>query len=330
MRAAPALHDEAEAVADRIVERRAAAGVDVVRAPALTTPTPPDTVAAATLRADEAFAALSFGDARRALDAAFALVDAGGATTRAELVALWLLAAMLDDAVDDDAHADEAARNALAIEPALAIDPARYPPTLSARVDALRATLPRCALALRLDPADAALQVDGDAVSAPPTELPCGTHWLEASRPGFAPLRRRVVLSAGAEPLVVPLALVIDPAAALATPTRAGEPVPALVERGASSLGRALTVLDLTRDADGSLHATLLERSVHLGARATPDEIASALLAPIDQGPDTAVIVGASVGVGVAVIAAIAIGVGVALSSSPPSSWNGVGEVIRP
>ena len=108
-----------------------------------------------------------------------------------------------------------------------------------------------------------------------------------------------------------------------------GAPIDPLVERGAAALGRRLRVLDLTREPGGGLHAVLGARSVRAAGSATPDELAAALLAPIDTGPDTAVVVGVGVGVGGAVAAAIAIGIGVALAPSTPG-WIGVGEVIRP
>lgn len=329
MRAVDALRDEAQAVADRLIERSAARGNDVVRAPALEAEDERDPVAEATLHADEAFASLAFVEARQALETALEAADAGHLRSREQLVASLLLSAMVYGAVGDDALADQAARDALGIDPTLTLDPARYPPTLAARVDALRPTLARCAVHVVTDPSDAALRIDGASASAPDA-LGCGPHWITASRAGYASLTRRVEITPDHAHEDVTLALAIDPAAALASPGGVGDPIPPLMERAAAALGRELVVLALVQDDDGGVRATLGARSVHVPRAHTPDDVASALLAPIERGLDSEVVIGLGVGIGAAVAAAVAIGLAVALAPQSPNGWVGVGEVIRP
>lgn len=331
VRAQSGHEEEAHAVAERIVERSAAVGTDVVLAPDPAVPTGPrDVVAEATGHADEAFASLAFGEALRAIDAALEAADRDGVRSRSAIVEVLLLSSMLHGAVGDTASADEAARHALAIERTLEIDPARYPPTLSARIDALRPTIARCTARIRVDPSDAALVVDGERVLAPPSELGCGLHWITAARTGYTTTTRRLTLRGGAETEETIVALALDPAAALAASGAADTPIDPLAERGAAALGRQLVVLDLVHDETGRVRATLGARSVRVSPSSTPDEIAAALLAPIDRGLDPGVAVGVGVGVGVAVATAVAIALGFALTPSAPRGWTGVGEVVRP
>lgn len=328
VRSAPEVRAEAEAIGDRIVERRSARGLDVVRAPAPIEPANPGTsLADATLRADEAFATLALGEADRAIDEGLASADAQGIRSRDELLALLLLSAMVRGAQGDEAGADAAAQMVLALDPVLVVDLERYPPTLSARIDRARASVARCPLILRVDPADALLTLDG-VPGAPPAELPCGTHWVSASRAGYAPSTRRVVLVPDGDAITMTLA--IDPPAALADAGPVGAPIDPLVERGAAALGRALVVLDVREEADGAIVATLEGRRVRVTPGTTPDEVAEALLAPIAVSDDTALWVGVGLGAGAAVAAAIALGVAVALAPSSPPGWVGVGEVVLP
>ncbi len=330
MRSGPDLGAEAAAIADRIVERSALDGTDRVRAPVPLRREPSDPVGEALTRADEEFASLAFGAAQASIAQALTAIDDGATVTRATLLDVLLVASMIYGATGDTVLADRAAHGALAIDPTLEIDPSRYPPTLAARIDALRPAVARCPIALRLDPSDAALVIDGEPVSTLPTELGCGAHWLSATRVGYGPRTERVELGPENASAAIALVLTIDPASALALSGEPGTPVPALSERAAATLGRSLVVLDLVHTEDGALLATLGARSVRTSASSTPDEIAQALLAPIEHRTDTDLIVGVSVGVGAAVLAAIAIGLAVALAPSGSSGWTGIGEVMRP
>lgn len=328
VRASAGLEAEASAIAARLVERRVAAGIDATLAPAPSPDDDRDPVSESTARAEDAYAALRFAEATEAIGATVAALESTTHYTRAELVELFLVAARVRLAAGDPEAARAAVREALAIDPALVVDPARHPPTLVALADAERASVRACEVVVDVDPADAALRVDGAAIDAPPTTLPCGEHWITARRDGYAPASRRVGLTL-AETTAVSLQLTLDPAAALAEAGAPGGPLPALAERGAAALGRAPLVLDVWRDDEGVLEVSLrsLGRVVRRRETTSPDAIVSLLLAPVDTGPDTvAIAVGASVGG--AVLVAVAVALAVVLSPSTPSGFVPHGEIV--
>jgi hypothetical protein len=329
VRATPELAAEADAVAARIVERRAAEGVDVTRAPSPPREEAPETspIVEATRSADEAFGTLALAEAERAIGAALTAAEHDGVRTRSEILDALLLAAMIRAAAADERGADEAVRAALAVDATLVIDPERYPPTLAARVDAARPSVARCTLVLATDPTDAEATLDGEPVASG-AEAGCGLHWITVSRRGYATTSRRIVLAPG-DAESVSIALAIDPATALAQAGAPGTPIDPLVERGAAALGRGLVVLDLARDDAHALVATLGTRSARWSSPVTPDTIADALLAPATRGGDDTVAIGVGIGIGAAVALAIAIGVAVAVAPGP-TGWIGNGEVVRP
>lgn len=332
IRADEASSAAAEALGARLIERSAALGEDVGRPPRPPPATlPGDELAAATLRADEAFASLALAEAERTIEAALAAIDAEGPASQDALVDALLLASMVHDATGDVRGAEEAARRALVVRPTLTIDPTRYPPTLATRVESLRAGLARCAITLRRDePADATLRLDGAPVDVTTAELPCGTHWVWAEHPGRTAQRRRVTLVEGTDPVVVAFTLPLDPGAALAALGAPGAPVDATAEHAAALLGRSLWVLDVTAAAQGGLRATLGARTVALGPTASLDAIADALLAPVVIDDVDEVAIGVGVGAGSAALVALAIVLGVALAPQGSPGWVGTGEIVVP
>lgn len=332
VRAAPASADAAAALGARLIERAAARGDDV------TLPPPPaaheggvDALAEATLRADEAYASLALAEAERALAGALGSIDAEGPAARQALVEALLLSSMVHDATGDARGAEDAARRALIADPDLAIDLTRYPPTLAARIDALRGTLARCAISLRREePADASLRIDGEAAPTPPSELPCGTHWVWAESAGRTPVRRRITLVDGGAPVLVSFTLPLDPAQTLASLGGPGTPIDPMGEHAAALLGRELWVLDVTPADGGGLRATLGARTVALGPTASVDAIVDALLAPVVVDDVDEVAIGVGVGLGGAALVTLAIVLGVVLSPQAPPGWVGSGEIVVP
>lgn len=328
LRASPGLEAEGRAIAERLVERRAAAGHDAALPPSPAIDDGRDPVTESTSRAEDAYAALHFGEATETIGATVASLETTTHYARRELVELFLLAARVRLAADDPDAARAAVREALAIDPTLVVDPARHPPTLVALAEGERANVTSCVLSVSTDPDDATLRVDGADVDARPSTLPCGDHWITARRDGYTAVTRRVSLTPEAS-AALSFSLSLDPAAALSRTGAPGEPLPALAERGAAALGRAPLVLDVTRDADGALVVSLraLGRVVRRREPTSPDTFASLLLAPADTGADvTAIAVGASVGG--AVLIAVVVALGVVLSPSAPSGFVPHGEIV--
>lgn len=103
------------------------------------------------------------------LDEALARFDATGAgLDREALLRATLLSALARAALGDEAGADAAVDRALAIDPTLSPDPARYPPPLIARLERrreARSVLGSAPVTIAVSPEDALVAIDGAVVS---------------------------------------------------------------------------------------------------------------------------------------------------------------------
>jgi hypothetical protein len=277
--------------------------------------------------AEERFVAFALSDAALLLDAAVARIDREGPAglSTAELVEVWLWRARLAEALDDADGADAAARQALAIEPALEVVPTRHPPTLAARVERARSTLEPCPFPLSLTPEDALVVLDGRPRARPPDALACGRHWVRIEAPGHVTESRAVLADAALPP--EPVTLALAPAAALALPSAPGAPIPALWRDAARNLGRELVLLDVATEGE-RLSVRFDGTAVHAPLGAGPDEVVDLLRAaraPAREGSDVGIAAG--IGVGSAAAIAIAIAIAVVFGTPEPSGFTLRGTV---
>jgi len=185
-------------------------------------------ILAATANAERAFRQADFeacvqgasGDERRLAP----ILAEEGALRR--LGALVALAAACELKRGATAVALERANLALALDPALVLDPARHPPDvgeLFERARQERSAAAPIAVQLRANVPDAHFEVDGRAVPAA-VELAAGTHWVLARAPGTRTTLRPIAIAEPGE-FVLDLAPADAGAAraALATPPRSRE-----------------------------------------------------------------------------------------------------------
>lgn len=323
VRADPAQHEDAEAIAARIVDG-ALGEARLVRRPerAAEQDVAEPWIASVLASAEERFVAFALTDAATLLDAAVARIDREGPASlgSAELVELWLWRARVAEALDDPDGADAAARQALAIEPSLAVDPTRHPPTLAARVERARGSVARCPFPLSLRPEGTRVVLDGRPATSPPDEIPCGRHWLLLEAPGHRSLARAVLADAALPPEAVALALAPD--AALALPSPPGAPVPSLWRDAARALDTELVVLDVAVEQD-RLSVRFDGTEVHAPLGAGPDEVVDLLRAaraPAQPGPDVGIAAG--IGIGGAAAVALAIALAVVFGTPAPSGFT--------
>lgn len=294
-------------------------------------PPPPTTepwLAALLTAAEDRFVAFDLEGAQALLDEALARLDreGPGASARSELVELLLWRARAAEALEDAPRADQAVAQALAIAPDLVVDPSRHPPSLAARVDAARASLTRCPFPLSV-PEGASVSVDAGA-PAPPAELPCGRHWITVVAAGHRPLTRAVLADAALP--IEPLALELDPGAALALPSTPGTEPPALWDEAARALSRPLVVLDVAREGE-RLRVQLGDQVVHAPLSASAGEVIALLRAAADalgpsSGPDVGVVVAVTAGSALAV--ALAITLGVVLTQPAETGFTARGTIL--
>ncbi len=241
------------------------------------------------------------------------------------LTELWLLLAMTQAALGDEAASQAAIERALAIDDALEVDPARYPPTLVSQVEARRA-LPRehGTLLLSVAPEGASVMVDGRAVTAADLtiELPVGRHWVRADAPARTSVGAEVELTEAGESLR--LALPIDPGLALTELGELGAPLPRGAQEAVSFLGVSASILEVERqddevvlslvDAASGARATL--RASPPEARQRAAELLTRLLAPPGDAPVWPWVLGGS-----ALLVASAIVLGV-LVATAGGGWD--------
>jgi hypothetical protein len=125
-------------------------------------------------------------------------------------VEAWVIRAQAHVATGDHAAAERDFREILARAPGWTPDPALTPPKAMARFQGVRASLVGTVI-LSVQPADAAITVDGSPVSVSTDgrlALLAGLHALAAERDGFDPERASIDVPAGLE---VPLALQLTP-----------------------------------------------------------------------------------------------------------------------
>jgi hypothetical protein len=116
-----------------------------------------------------------------ALDGAVAI--AGWTDGAARLVEPALRLGVVLAFLGETAASEDHLRLALAIQPALALDPAEYSPDVIALVDAARRPGTTAPVAWSL-PSGAGLELDGALVHAPPDMLPVGLHVVVVRAPG--------------------------------------------------------------------------------------------------------------------------------------------------
>lgn len=185
-------------LADALVERLRRAGHEARRPQP---PPQPEPVGPTIARAREAYANLHPAEALALTGEALRVVDerGAGATDRADLVGLLVLRAMAALAQGDADLANGALDEALAADPEIELDPARYPPPIRERLDARRQALgdARHALTLEGAPPGADVRIDGQPAGAAPFrwELPPGVHRVSVTAPGRVPFARRVELA---------------------------------------------------------------------------------------------------------------------------------------
>lgn len=320
VRAEDALRARAEAVAQRIADGALGDGRDVARPPVPMRdgPVRDGWLARTLIEAEDHYARFALDDAAAVLEDARARLDADGTVgaTHDELVELFLLRARVAQARGDAEAATVAAREALAIAPALVVDAARHPPTLAALVDDLRSEVGACPVAVERVPAESLVSIDGAPPGPVPATLGCGAHWLWISAPAY--VGRGLVLELGDEPARTRVALELDPGAALALAADARTATSPLAAEAAAALGRELLVLEL-RAEDGGVVVSLGERRVHAAAGATVDELV-ALLAAAGRpagGLETGVVVGVGVAAALAIAVAVTVAVVVATAPAP-------------
>lgn len=329
MRASPDEQARAAALSDRLLAGALGDG----RALDRPVPAPRDVPAepwlgAVLVSVEERFSAFALAEAQGLLDEAGARLDRDGAAsaTRAELIELFLWRARVAEALDDEVGAAEAARQALAIDAALSVDPTRHPPTLAARIDAARGAATRCPFPLAISPPDARIAIDGAPAGPAPTEVGCGRHWVRVDAEGHEPIARAVLADAALP--VEPVALAVAPWRALALPSAPGAPRPPLWGTAARALGRELLVLDVER-RDDALVVTLGELHVDAPLDATPDDLVALLRAarvPVSGELDVGLVVGVSVGA--AAVVAVAITLAVVLTAPAPEGFVLRGEIV--
>jgi hypothetical protein len=134
--------------------------------------------------------------ARRAL----AAIEEGGLgdVDRASLLRAILLLAQSELALDHGEAADRALDRALAVDPSLELDPARYSPVLRARLSGRRRARGEAWTTLRVEgaPAGAVLRVDGGppVSAAQPLRVAPGRHVLRVDAEGYEGETRAVML----------------------------------------------------------------------------------------------------------------------------------------
>jgi hypothetical protein len=328
VRADPAQRERAEAIAARIVDG-ALGEARPLRRPerAADEDVAEPWIASVLASAEERFVAFALTDAAVLLDAAVDRIEREGpaSLSSAELVELWLWRARIAEALDDADGADAAARQALAIDPALAVDPTRHPPTLAARVERARGAMERCPFPLSVSPEGALVGLDGRPATRPPAEVPCGRHWLLLEAPGHRRTARAVLADAALPP--EPVALALAPAAALALPSPPGAPVPTLWRDAARALDGELVLLDVAVEEE-RLSVRFDGTEVHAPIGAGPDEVLNLLRAaraPAQRGPDVGLAVG--IGVGSAAAVALAVALAVVFGTPAPSGFTLRGTV---
>lgn len=328
VRAEPAQRGIAEAVAGRVVDG-ALGETRTLRRPErdVEQDVAEPWIASVLAAAEERYVAFALTDAAVLLDAAVDRIDREGpaSVSLAELVELWLWRARLAEALDDADGADAAARQALALDPWLAVNPTRHPPSLAARVERARGAVEQCPFPLSVRPEGTRVVLDGRPAASPPDEVACGRHWLLLEAPGHARMAR-VVLADAALPRE-PVALALAPAAALALPCAPGAPVPAPWREAARALGVELVLLDVTAEGE-RLSVRFDGTGVHAPLGAGPDEVLALLRAaraPAEPGPDVGV--GVGVGVGSAAAVALAIALAVAFGTPAPPGFTLRGTV---
>jgi hypothetical protein len=173
------------------VARKAGAAV-VDRSPAAQAP--PDT-AAVVARAIAAYDALRLDDAWAALDEAVTQIDRTGAAglTRARLGDLFLYRALVRAQQGNADGAWDDLVRAATVDPTRVLDPARFPPRVTADLQRARDSLAGHApvgLAVAAPP-DCTVFVDGDAAPAE-LRVVAGTHWIRAACSAHAPWGTRI------------------------------------------------------------------------------------------------------------------------------------------
>lgn len=208
------------------------------------------------LEARPTLAASRLADARtRATDV---LDLEGGLELYADL-SLRLGAVMLALGRDDDADRDF--RLAAALDPDRAVTDATFKPAVVARYQKARAA-PAAPLSERIevDPAGAAIEIDGRAAGTAPLsiDLARGLHVVVARAPGRAPRAQAVAIDEGAAG-VVSLSLPVDP---LARSVRTG-PVSLGIGRSEHEAGQAARGLFLYGELDRLLVVAAVWRRGH-------------------------------------------------------------------
>ena len=312
---------------------------------ALPPPAPPPTDETDSLSdAESAYANLRPADARQALDALLARLDASGGegVHREQLLAALLLHALSCFATAAPEQADASLDRALTIDPNLAPDESLYPPALRQRLAERRATRPDNALwTLRVDgaPEGAIIVVDAEPLSAGArqVDLASGQHVVAVRARGHTPFIETVTVEAMATSLHV--ALSADPADTLRNPGEPSGDLSRLVA-AARTFGRSLIVVDV-HAAGRHLRVTAVDHERHRTAQAVGDlaridgiaaELADSLterpVAPFVESPDEEAdpwpwIVGTAGGVVLVGLATLA--VVLAVSDSGPSQWEATG-----
>ena len=179
------------AVAD-VAHARGAAMIDL-------SPPPPAAVETARFlqRGIEAYQAIRFADAQKALDQARDLADQTGAAnlTNAQLYDLFLYRGLVKLAQDDQTARDELV-TATIINPTRTPDPQLYPPKVAEMLATVRNEVQKDPAKLELQtPAGCTIVVDGDAVAGPILRLP-GPHWVRVTCASYEPWATRFDLTA--------------------------------------------------------------------------------------------------------------------------------------
>lgn len=287
-------------------------------------------------QAERLFEQLDLPAARARVAAWLAAADTTpGAAPRERLVEAWLLSALVARVLGDAEASDAALERARVLEPELALDPARYPPSLVARLAELAASAPAVTATLRWGAAPPGLTVSVDGgpwwAAGEVPELVVGRHALRLRAPGRLP--RAFVLDVPADGLDLDAGLEVDGLA----PLRVGDasaPIDAALRDAAARLGAVPFLLAVEARPRGRLAVRVEDGGSGRVLRwvAPPGASAGAIteralvaLSPLEvetrEGPPPPrwpIVVGVVVGV----LAAAAVVVVVGVSRDDPTGWR--------